>query len=146
MVGKASNGNEALALVETYRPEILLLDLFMPGMDGLATLRVLHARRSATKVIVLTASEDRAPLVEAMQLGAPASFSKQDMTGVLVKSIRRVHAGEIWLNSSTTRAVMQRAEEPPAAVAASSPAWQTDTAPGRKPGISPAKRWRWHAW
>jgi DNA-binding NarL/FixJ family response regulator len=110
VVGTAANGAEALDLVEQHHPEILLLDLFMPGVDGLATLQVLHTRRASTKVILLTASEERAHLVQAMQLGASGIVLKQDMTGVLVKSIRRVHAGEIWLNSSTTQAVMQRAE------------------------------------
>jgi two-component system nitrate/nitrite response regulator NarL len=57
---------------------------------------------------VLTASEDREHLVQAMQLGASGIVLKHDQTSVLIKSIRRVNAGEIWLHSSTTQAVMQR--------------------------------------
>jgi DNA-binding NarL/FixJ family response regulator len=113
IVGKGTNGEEILEIVEKYQPEILLLDLFMPGMDGLATLRRLRERGSPTKVIVLTASEDREHLVEAMQSGAAGVVLKHDQTSVLIKSIRRVHAGEIWLHSSTTQAVMQRSEPAP---------------------------------
>jgi DNA-binding NarL/FixJ family response regulator len=116
LVGKASNGAEILRVLEDQRPQILLLDLSMPGMDGLATLRRLRETGSKTKVIVLTASEDREHLMEAMQLGASGMVLKHDETSVLVKSIRRVHAGEIWLQSSTTQAVMQCAElSPPTA-------------------------------
>jgi DNA-binding NarL/FixJ family response regulator len=114
MVGKAANGYATLDMVEKLRPEILLLDLSMPGLDGLATLRRLRESGARTKVIVLTGSEDREPLVEAMQLGASGIVLKQDQTSLLIKSIRCVHAGEIWLHSSTTRNVMQHAEpEPP---------------------------------
>jgi DNA-binding NarL/FixJ family response regulator len=113
IVGKGTNGEEILEIVEKYQPEILLLDLFMPGIGGLATLRRLRERSSPTKVIVLTASEDREHLVEAMQSGAAGVVLKHDQTSVLIKSIRRVHAGEIWLHSSTTQAVMERSEPAP---------------------------------
>ena len=113
MIGKASSGEEVLKLVASQRPQILLLDLCMPGMDGLATLRRLRELGSDTKVIVLTASEERAHLVEARQLGASGIVLKHDQTSVLIKSIRRVHAGEIWLHSTTTQSVMQRSEPPP---------------------------------
>jgi DNA-binding NarL/FixJ family response regulator len=110
LVGKASNGEQILEVIEKQRPHILLLDLCMPGMNGLDTLRRLREMGAPTRVIVLTASEDRDQLVQAMQLGASGIVLKYDQTSVLVKSIRRVHAGEIWLHSSTTSAVMQRAE------------------------------------
>jgi DNA-binding NarL/FixJ family response regulator len=115
LVGRASSGDEILAIVEQHRPEILLLDLFMPGMDALDALRLVRERHAPTKVIVLTASEDREHLVRAMQLGASGIVLKQDPTSVLIKSIRRVHAGEIWLHSSTTQAVMERSVPAPAA-------------------------------
>jgi DNA-binding NarL/FixJ family response regulator len=114
LVGRASGGDEILDIVEKQRPEILLLDLFMPGRDGLDTLRLVRERYRSTKVIVLTASEDREHLVRAMQLGASGIVLKHDSTAVLIKSIRRVHAGEIWLHSSTTEAVMERSAPAPA--------------------------------
>jgi DNA-binding NarL/FixJ family response regulator len=115
IAGKASSGEEALSLIERQHPQILLLDLSMPGMGGLAALRRLRELASDTKVIVLTASENREDLVEAMQLGASGIVLKHDLTSVLVKSIRRVHAGEIWLHTSTTQAVMQRPDPAPPA-------------------------------
>jgi DNA-binding NarL/FixJ family response regulator len=122
IVGQAANGQEVLEMLERCRPQILLLDLCMPRMDGLETLRRLRELASPTKVIVLTASENRDHLIHAMQLGASGIVLKHDETSVLVKSIRRVHAGEIWLHSSTTQAVMQRADLPPVRAAEFSPA------------------------
>jgi DNA-binding NarL/FixJ family response regulator len=110
LVGKASNGNEILKIAAEQQPEIVLLDLSMPNMDGLTTLRLLRERGSGAKVIVLTASEDRDQLAEAMQLGASGIVLKKDLTNVLIKSIRRVYAGEIWMQPSTTEAVMERSE------------------------------------
>jgi DNA-binding NarL/FixJ family response regulator len=113
VVAKLSEGAQVPDTLAALRPDILLLDLMMPQMDGLTVLRTLRERGFLTRVIVLTASENRDQLANAMQLGASGIVLKQDMTDLLIKSIRRVHAGEIWLHSSTTAAVMQRAEVPP---------------------------------
>jgi DNA-binding NarL/FixJ family response regulator len=113
VVARVSDGAQVPDTVAALRPDILLLDLKMPQVDGLTVLRTLRERGLLTRVIVLTASEYRDQLAHAMQLGASGIVLKQDVTDLLIKSIRRVHAGEIWLHSSTTAAVMQRAEAPP---------------------------------
>jgi DNA-binding NarL/FixJ family response regulator len=105
-----------LEVLQQLEPDILLLDLKMPGLDGLATLQRLQAARNKTRVIVLTASDDKNEFVQAMKLGTSGIVLKQTATELLIKSIRKVHAGEIWLDSHTTAAVIRQFvanEEPP---------------------------------
>ena len=80
----------------------------MPGLDGLATLQRLQAAKNKTRVIVLTASDDKNEFVQAMKLGTSGIVLKQTATELLIKSIRKVHAGEIWLDSHTTAAVIRQ--------------------------------------
>src|ERR1700742_1220894 len=116
VVAQASDGRQVLEVLQQYDPDILLLDLKMPGLDGLATLQRLQSAKSKTKVIVLTASDDKNEFVQAMKLGTSGIVLKQTATEMLIKSIRKVNAGEIWLDSHTTAEVIRRfvsAEEPP---------------------------------
>jgi DNA-binding NarL/FixJ family response regulator len=73
VVGEAGHGDDVLPAVEKYQPDILLLDLKMPGTHGLAVLQKMQAAQSTTKVIVLTASEDKNEFVQAMKLALQAS-------------------------------------------------------------------------
>src|SRR4051794_24963172 len=115
VVAQASDGRQVLEILQQLEPDILLLDLKMPGLDGLATLQRLQAVRNKTRVIVLTASDDKNEFVQAMKLGTSGIVLKQTATELLIKSIRKVHAGEIWLDSHTTAAVIRQfvAEDSP---------------------------------
>jgi DNA-binding NarL/FixJ family response regulator len=108
VVAQASDGRQVLDVLQQYAPDILLLDLKMPGLDGLATLQRLQAVKNKTRVIVLTASDDKNEFVQAMKLGTSGIVLKQTATELLIKSIRKVHAGEIWLDSHTTAAVIRQ--------------------------------------
>jgi two-component system, NarL family, nitrate/nitrite response regulator NarL len=108
VVAHASDGRQVLEVLQQYEPDILLLDLKMPGLDGLATLQRLQSSKSKTRVIVLTASDDKNEFVQAMKLGTSGIVLKQTATDLLIKSIRKVHAGEIWLDSHTTAEVIRR--------------------------------------
>src|SRR5450432_1824220 len=108
VVAQAQDGRQVLDVLQQYEPDILLLDLKMPGLDGLATLQRLQALKNKTRVIVLTASEDKNEFVQAMKLGTSGIVLKQTATELLIKSIRKVHAGEIWLDSHTTAAVIRQ--------------------------------------
>src|ERR1035437_7037775 len=119
VVAQAQDGRQVLDVLQQHEPDILLLDLKMPGLDGLATLQRLQNSKHKTRVIVLTASEDKNEFVQAMKLGTSGIVLKQSATDLLIKSIRKVNAGEIWLDSHTTAAVMRQfatgADEAPAA-------------------------------
>jgi DNA-binding NarL/FixJ family response regulator len=108
VVAQAQDGRQVLEILQQMEPDILLLDLKMPGLDGLATLQKLQAARNKTRVIVLTASDDKNEFVQAMKLGTSGIVLKQTATELLIKSIRKVHAGEIWLDSTTTAAVIRQ--------------------------------------
>src|SRR5256885_10211208 len=108
VVAQAQDGREVLDVLQQYEPDILLLDLKMPGLDGLGTLQRLQTARNRTRVIVLTASDDKNEFVQAMKLGTSGIVLKQTATDLLIKSIRKVHAGEIWLDSHTTAAVIRQ--------------------------------------
>jgi DNA-binding NarL/FixJ family response regulator len=119
VVAQAQDGGQVLDVLQQFEPDILLLDLKMPGLDGLATLRRLQAAKNRTRVIVLTASDDKNEFVQAMKLGTSGIVLKQTATEMLIKSIRKVHAGEIWLDSHTTAAVIRQFvanDEAPAAL------------------------------
>jgi DNA-binding NarL/FixJ family response regulator len=108
VVGEAGDGRETMLLVKETHPDVILLDLRMPGMDGLAVLDALQSANARVKVVVLTGSDDKNEYVQAMKLGCSGIVLKQTAPDLIAKSIRKVYAGEIWLDSHTTAAVMKR--------------------------------------
>jgi len=107
IVGEASNGSECVHMLTKLKPDILLLDLRMPDKDGLTVLGESNLDSLTTRTIVLTAAEDERDAVRAMRLGAHGIVLKQSASDLLVKSIRRVHGGEIWLDNRITAEVMK---------------------------------------
>ncbi|MDQ6758395.1 MAG: response regulator transcription factor [Acidobacteriota bacterium] len=112
VIAEAADGREVLDRVHELDPDVLLLDLRMPNLDGLSALQALQQSNKRTKVIVLTASEDKNEFVQAMKLGCSGIVLKQTASDLIVKSIRKVHSGEIWLDSHTTAAVMRQFAAP----------------------------------
>lgn len=106
VVGEASNGVECLKMLPKLKPDILLLDLRMPEKDGLDVLQEFNVESSPTRVIVLTDAEDDRDVVRAMRLGAHGVVLKQSGSELLVKSIRKVYGGEIWLDNRVTADVI----------------------------------------
>ena len=113
VIGEACDGREVLEKVQELDPDVLLLDLRMPNLDGLSALQALQQSNKSTRIIVLTASEDKNEFVQAMKLGCSGIVLKQTAPDLIVKSIRKVHAGEIWLDSHTTAAVMRQFQTGP---------------------------------
>jgi len=108
IVGEAGDGREVIEKVQALDPDVLLLDLRMPNLDGLSALQALQQTNKRTRVIILTASEDKNEFVQAMKLGCSGIVLKQTAPDLIVKSIRKVNSGEIWLDSHTTAAVMRQ--------------------------------------
>jgi len=106
IVGEASNGVECTKMLTKLKPDILLLDLRMPEKDGLGVLEEVNFDTLPTRVIVLTAAEDDRDVVRAMRLGARGVVLKQSASDLLLKSIRKVHDGEIWLDNRMTAEVI----------------------------------------
>jgi len=97
VVGEANDGIEAIQLVESLHPDILLLDLAMPRCPGLETLRQLANSNSRVKTILLTAAIDNQQIVAALQSGARGVVLKDSATQVLLTSIRAVQQGGAWV-------------------------------------------------
>jgi len=99
MVAEAANGMEAILLIERYQPDVLLLDLKMPVMDGLQALNEISKRRLNARVIVMISNEERDKAVRAVRLGARGILFKDADPTLLAKSIRKVYAGEVWIDN-----------------------------------------------
>jgi two-component system nitrate/nitrite response regulator NarL len=97
IVGAASDGDEALALVRSTAPDILLLDMAMPRMSGLVALREMRALDTPTRIVLLTAAIERPDIVTAIQLGARAVVLKESASDVLYKCLQAVMDGQYWL-------------------------------------------------
>ena len=106
IIGEASNGVECTKMITKLKPDILLLDLRMPEKDGLGVLEEVNFDSTPTRVIVLTAAEDDRDVVRAMRLGARGVVLKQSASDLLVKAIRKVFDGEIWLDNRMTAEVI----------------------------------------
>lgn len=93
VVASCVDGAEALAAVRTHRPDVLVLDLKMPMLDGLGVLRELQRERLDTRVVVLTAEADDHQLLECLRLGVKGLLLKEQAAAQLVNGIRKVRAG-----------------------------------------------------
>src|SRR5216683_4889509 len=120
VVGEASDGREVLQVVQDTEPDVVILDLRMPNLDGLSALQALQQTNKRSKVIVLTASEDKNEFVQAMKLGCSGIVLKQTAPELIVKSIRKVYAGEIWLDSHAIAVLLRQFSTSPESAGGSS--------------------------
>ena len=100
VIARAANGDEALEAVRRHRPDILVLDLRMPGKDGFSVLRELRRDRLPTRAVVLTALAQE-HVTEAIRLGAHGVMLKDLAPRLLVECVREVHAGRKWFEKSS---------------------------------------------
>src|SRR5437867_7158982 len=106
VVADCVNGEECLTAVSLHRPDVLLLDLHLPRKDGLTVLRELHEKKVGTKVGLLAAVLDEAEVLEAFRLGVRGMLLKEQAPQMVVRCVRRVHAGEDWVEKQAcTRAL-----------------------------------------
>ena len=106
VVARCLTGEATLQAVRKHRPHILILDIKMPGMDGLAVLRKLGEEKLSTKVVLLTAEADEDQVMEALRLGVAGVVLKEMAPRLLVQCLRKVQAGEQWLEKrSVGRAI-----------------------------------------
>ena len=114
VLGEAADGRGACAAVERHGPDVVLMDLVMPGMDGLEALERIHAARPATRVIILTSFAEDERIVAAIRAGAAGYTLKDVRPADLVEAIRRAHAGELWLHPTATAALVHAVSAAPA--------------------------------
>lgn len=112
IVGEAQDGVEAVDRTLELLPDVILMELRLPNVDGLTVLRTLHTRAPQAKVLLFTASENKEDFIESMKLGCCGILPKDAGATLIAKSIQKVHAGEIWLDSNTTAAVIRQFATP----------------------------------
>lgn len=121
IVAEASDGDEAIAVVRRESPDVLLLDLRMPGQDGIAVLRALFACGSTSPAIVLTTFDDDDALLDAVKAGAKGFLLKDVSLERLTEAIRTVARGGTTIQPAITERLLRRAERLPASFEALSP-------------------------
>lgn len=106
VIGEASNGEEALRFTLTYSPDVVLMDLRMPLMDGVEATRRINQLGKATRVIVLTTFDDDETVFEGLRAGAVGYLLKDVSSEKLVEAIKAAYAGEYFLLPSITAKVI----------------------------------------
>jgi DNA-binding NarL/FixJ family response regulator len=116
VVGEAADGDEALAAAERLRPDVVLMDLVMPRLDGVAAMRALRERLPQARVIVLTSFLDDDKLLPALRAGAAGYLLKNSEPQELARAVRAAQAGEALLDPAVGARVVEAlagAEEEP---------------------------------
>jgi DNA-binding NarL/FixJ family response regulator len=123
-VGEASNGQEAVTLTRAHRPDVVLMDIRMPGTDGLAATAAIceDPELAGTRVLVLTMFETEEYVAQALRVGASGFLGKYVTTDALLSGIRTVASGEALLSPGATRALISRFLTTPAPGASLAPA------------------------
>ncbi len=98
IVGEAVNGNEAEASVKTLKPDVVIMDVNMPGLSGIQVLRKIRETGSLQKIIILTVAGDRETLMEAVKIGADGYLLKDTDITELIKAVREVNSGETFID------------------------------------------------
>jgi two-component system response regulator NreC len=118
VVGEAASGEEAVALAVRTRPNIVVLDVGMPGVGGLNAAHRLAKEAPASKVVILSQHEDEEYVIEAMvEAGAAGYLVKTDAAAELLSALRAVAAGRSYLSSAVAPAVLARLKNPRGAAA-----------------------------
>jgi two-component system response regulator DegU len=108
IIGEAGDGTEAVALVIKLQPDILVLDLMMPGLNGLEVTRELKQKCPCTGIVILSMHNNEAYVFEALHCGAKAYILKDSFTEDLIQGIKEVYSGRYYLSSSLSKGVIQR--------------------------------------
>ncbi len=108
VIGTVSNGHDAVKAVQEQSPDVLLLDLRMPGMDGLETLRALKAHHLQTRVIILSSFEADEDIYQSVQEGAMGYLLKDTSKSQMLEAIASVHAGKRYIKGQIAARLAER--------------------------------------
>jgi len=107
VIGEATNGKEAVALAERFNPDVVIMDLTMPDMDGAAATKAILARETTTRVLVLTMHEEEEYLLPLLQAGASGYLVKSAADTELVTAVRAVAHGDPYVSSSASHVLIK---------------------------------------
>ena len=112
LVGEASNGKEAIVMCDTLHPDVVLMDLLMPEMDGVTATSAIVQSHPEIRVIALTSFNEDQLIYAALKAGIVAYLLKDCTSDELVNTIRNVHAGNMTINPEIMQAVLRVADNP----------------------------------
>ncbi|HOR85397.1 MAG TPA: response regulator transcription factor [Bacillota bacterium] len=112
VVGQASNGAETIERVKELKPDVLLLDINMPTMNGIKALKKLKEEGIDTRVVILTIHEDREYLLETMQIGASGYILKDSDSASFFKAIRDAYNGESYIQPKLAADLIREFNKP----------------------------------
>lgn len=112
LIGEASDGAEAIQMVSLHKPDVVLMDLMMPGVDGITATREIHQKYPLVKVIVLTSFADQNMVQGALQAGAIGYLQKNITAKELGNAIRSACAGKMTLSEEATQVLAQSVAQP----------------------------------
>lgn len=115
VVARCRDGHETLHALRLHRPDLLILDIKMPGLDGLSVLRAVSDEGLPTQTVLLTAALDDDQLVEAVRLGVRGVVLKESAPRVIITAVREVRAGGSWLEGRSVSRALQKLVEREAA-------------------------------
>lgn len=108
VVGEASSGEEVIALTEELQPDIILMDIGMPGIDGIEATRAIKNKFADIQVLVLSVYEDESLLREAIQVGAAGYIIKRAAEDELISAIKVVSRGDMYIHPAITRLLFSK--------------------------------------
>ncbi|MEA4907503.1 MAG: response regulator transcription factor [Anaerolineaceae bacterium] len=114
LVGEARTGEEAVTLCSQLQPDVVLMDLILPGMDGAAATQEIRHSCSRTQVLVLTSFKEEDLVQKALRAGAIGYLLKDILADELAQAIRLAHAGQSILSPEAAQALIHAAAQPPA--------------------------------
>jgi len=103
VVAQAANGDDAVQLAREQKPDVILMDINMPGSNGLQAIKEIKDENINSKIIVLTIHEDREYLIKTIQMGAEGYVLKDAEPQVLIDAIRNVHMGQSYIQPNMTK-------------------------------------------
>lgn len=113
VVGEASDGEEGIARAEELRPDVILMDIKMPGTDGIEALRRLRALANPARVLIVTSFTEQRTVVPALRAGAAGYVYKDIDPDALAAAIRSVHAGHVLLQPEVATTLLSEEGHPP---------------------------------
>lgn len=122
VVGEAANGEEAIRLATTLKPDIAIIDIAMPGVDGIEATKRIKALSPPVPVLILTAYDDDQLVFALLEAGAAGYLLKSAEGWEIINAVRAIHAGESVLDPAVARKVLNRFVRPPAKGAKKEPA------------------------
>ena len=108
IVATAGNGQEAIDLTASHHPDVVVMDISMPKMDGIHATEIIHSKQESTGIVILSMHVNAALIQQALRMGARGYVLKRQVTDELPKAIRAAYLGDVFLSSAIPTSFLPR--------------------------------------